>query len=77
MSLDKIMNEAISPWMKGDGPDSDIVLSSRIRLARNFKQYQFSTMQNEEEANQIHELFKKKFINKAVEPFGKFGLLMN
>lgn len=37
MSLDRIMNEAISPWMKGDGPDSDIVLSSRIRLARNFK----------------------------------------
>ncbi|MDA0175543.1 hypothetical protein OJ998_41130, partial [Solirubrobacter taibaiensis] len=75
MSLDKIMNEAISPWMKGDGPDSDIVLSSRIRLARNFKQYQFSTMQNEEEAQKVQELFKKKFINKAVEPFGKFGLL--
>ncbi|CGG58882.1 ATP:guanido phosphotransferase [Streptococcus pneumoniae] len=64
MSLDKIMNEAISPWMKGDGPDSDIVLSSRIRLARNFKQYQFSTMQNEEEAQKVQELFKKKFINK-------------
>ena len=75
MSLDKIMNEAISPWMKGDGPDSDIVLSSRIRLARNFKQYQFSTMQNEEEAQKVQELFKKKFINKSVEPFGKFGLL--
>ena len=60
---------------EGDGPDSDIVfLSSRIRLARNFKQYQFS-MQNEEEAQKVQELFKKKFINKAVEPFGKFGLL--
>ncbi|MFZ3196773.1 MAG: ATP--guanido phosphotransferase, partial [Bacillus mycoides] len=75
MSLDRIMNEAISPWMKGDGPDSDIVLSSRIRLARNFKKYQFSTMQNEEEAKQIHELFKKKFIKKPVEPFGEFELL--
>ena len=69
------MNEAISPWMKGDGPDSDIVLSSRIRLARNFKKYQFSTMQNEEEAKQIHELFKKKFVNKPIEPFGEFELL--
>ena len=59
MSLDKIMNEAISPWMKGDGPDSDIVLSSRIRLARNFKKYQFSTMQNEGEARPIHEIIKK------------------
>lgn len=44
---------------EGDGPDSDIVLSSRIRLARNFKKYQFSTMQNEEETKQIQELFKR------------------
>ncbi len=44
---------------EGDGPDSDIVLSSRIRLARNFKQYQFSTMQNEEEAQKVQELFKR------------------
>ena len=26
---------------EGDGPDSDIVLSSRIRLARNFKNINF------------------------------------
>lgn len=32
-------------------------------------------MQNEEEAKQIQELFKKEFINKTVEPFGEFELL--
>ena len=59
MSLDKIMNEAISPWMKGMALILILFLSSRIRLARNFKQYQFSTMQNEEEAQKVQELFKR------------------
>lgn len=41
MSLQQFISEAISPWMKKDGPDSDIVLSSRIRLARNLEEYKF------------------------------------
>ena len=41
MSLQQFMNEAISPWMNQEGPDSDIVMSSRIRLARNFSHYPF------------------------------------
>lgn len=28
---------ALSSWMRGDGPSSDVVLSSRIRLARNMR----------------------------------------
>ena len=44
---------------EGDSTDSDIVLSSRIRLARNFKQYQFSTMQNEEEAQRFKNYLKR------------------
>ncbi|PEB50772.1 protein arginine kinase [Bacillus pseudomycoides] len=75
MSLDRIMNEAISPWMKGDGPDSDIVLSSRIRLARNLKNYHFPTMQTDEEAKQITELFQQKFANETTETFVGFELL--
>ncbi|HDR4572964.1 MULTISPECIES: protein arginine kinase [Bacillus cereus group] len=75
MSLDRIMNEAISPWMKGDGPDSDIVLSTRIRLARNLKNYHFPIMQTAEEANQITELFQQKLVNKTMRDFGSFELL--
>ncbi len=29
-------------WLRGTGPESDIVLSSRIRLARNIAGYSFS-----------------------------------
>ncbi|MFO7246678.1 MAG: protein arginine kinase [Bacillota bacterium] len=35
MSLDELLKRERSGWMKGDGPAADIVLSSRVRLARN------------------------------------------
>lgn len=41
MSLENFMSDAISPWMKENGPDCDIVMSSRIRLARNFENRTF------------------------------------
>ena len=41
MSLDTFLNQAVSSWMSVEGPDSDIVLSSRIRLARNMDQFKF------------------------------------
>jgi len=33
--------QALSPWMKEGGPESDVVLSSRIRLARNLRNRPF------------------------------------
>jgi protein arginine kinase len=47
------MNNAISAWMSEEGPDSDIVLSSRIRLARNFDEFKFPTLFSQEEAKAI------------------------
>ena len=41
MSLERFLNQAVSSWMSEEGPDSDIVLSSRIRLARNIDQFNF------------------------------------
>jgi len=34
MSMDNIANRC-GEWLRGTGPESDIVMSSRIRLARN------------------------------------------
>jgi len=41
MTIEHFMDNAISSWMNQDGPESDIVLSSRIRLARNLKEASF------------------------------------
>jgi protein arginine kinase len=53
MSLERFLNQAISAWMSEEGPDSDIVLSSRIRLARNLEEYKFPTLFSQEEAKAI------------------------
>lgn len=53
MSLQHFISEAISPWMKTDGPDSDIVLSSRIRLARNINQYVFPIIATTEQSKEV------------------------
>jgi protein arginine kinase len=53
LSLEHFMSNAISAWMSEEGPDSDIVLSSRIRLARNFDEFKFPTLFSQEEAQAI------------------------
>ena len=40
MKLEDLANQS-SEWMRGHGPESDIVMSSRIRLARNLAEFPF------------------------------------
>ena len=46
--LKQLIQNTSSPWTMGAGEDSDIVLCTRIRLARNFAQYPFPLKQTEE-----------------------------
>ena len=60
LSLEQFLNQAVSSWMSAEGPDSDIVLSSRIRLARNMDQYKFPYAFSNEEANEVIETIKNR-----------------
>ena len=40
-------------WLRGTGPESDIVISSRIRLARNLADFPFSTRASSQEKAEI------------------------
>ncbi|HZG71159.1 MAG TPA: protein arginine kinase [Chondromyces sp.] len=65
MSLEKFINQAVSTWMNADGPYSDMVLSSRVRLARNLASYRFPTIFSKEEAvkivNEVEQSFFSSF----------------
>lgn len=37
MLLENLLDQPLTGWMNGEGPDGDIVISSRIRLARNLE----------------------------------------
>ncbi|MBO6291433.1 MAG: ATP--guanido phosphotransferase [Selenomonas sp.] len=41
MSKDEVMKERHLSWLSGEGQDGDVVLMSRVRLARNLKQLPF------------------------------------
>ena len=42
MNLDSLLPN-LGEWLKGTGPESDVVVSTRIRLARNLANYPFAT----------------------------------
>ena len=49
------IKDNVPGWLEGSGKHSDVVLSSRIRLARNLKGYSFSSKIRREEEQQIRE----------------------
>ncbi len=52
MELNDLLNHT-SEWLKGTGPNSDIVLSSRIRLARNLDKLPFPHWADKKENEQV------------------------
>lgn len=52
MLTDLLLSEQ-SPWTKGEGDCCDVVLSSRIRLARNYANHLFPNKQDRESAFQV------------------------
>jgi protein arginine kinase len=47
-------------WLRGTGPESDIVISSRARLARNLAEFPFVRRANSEERSHIIKLVQRK-----------------
>ncbi|MEW9053423.1 MAG: protein arginine kinase [Neobacillus sp.] len=75
MSLERFINQAVSSWMSEEGPDSDIVLSSRVRLARNFEDYKFPTLFSTEEAQAITLKMEEILAHSGFNHFGPMELL--
>lgn len=55
MSKRSFVNEALSDWMKDNGPDADIVISSRIRIARNLRGHPFPLLATNQQAQEVME----------------------
>ncbi|WP_153732579.1 protein arginine kinase [Sporosarcina obsidiansis] len=55
MSFEKFINQELTGWMVAEGEHSDIVLSTRIRLARNLQGYLFPICASEEDAKHVNE----------------------
>src|SRR3989338_7184828 len=58
MKLDDLVKHA-GEWLKGEGPNADIVISSRVRLARNIKGYPFFHWAGKKEKEDIYSVVKE------------------
>ena len=59
MDLDNLTHSS-GEWLRGTGPDSDIVISTRIRLARNLAQFPFPNRAGDDILREIETLMKGK-----------------
>ena len=62
MNLDAFTRTS-GEWLRGIGPDSDIVMSSRIRLARNLAQFPFINRCTESTLGEIEQLMRPIITN--------------
>lgn len=70
MNIDDLTRNALSKWMDGSGPASDIALSSRVRLARNVEGLPFTHQASDGQAMEVLRLARE-----AVAELNRFGFL--
>jgi protein arginine kinase len=72
MSLQRFTQSAVSEWMSGEGPDSDIVISSRVRLARNIRNHPFPMLATESQAEQVIKSVEEVLETTEFKQLGQF-----
>src|SRR5687768_8495285 len=67
MNLDK-MSHSSGEWLRGTGSEADIVISSRIRLARNLAAFPFTNRASTHQKAEIETLVRDRITRLEVEP---------
>src|SRR6202166_4191525 len=67
MNLDSLTQHS-GEWLRGTGAEADIVISSRIRLARNLSSFPFSNRANAHQKAEIEQYLKGRLEKLAFDP---------
>jgi protein arginine kinase len=62
------LSQGVGEWLRGTGPESDIVMSSRVRLARNVAHYPFVSRASEPDRAEIEKFLRERI---ATAPVGR------
>src|ERR1700733_2969608 len=66
MTLDDLTKSS-GEWLRGTGPESDIVMCSRIRLARNLADFPFTNRASRSEKSEIESVIKNTLPEAGLE----------
>ena len=67
MNLDSLTHTS-GEWLRGTGPESDIVISSRIRLARNLAAFPFTNRASAYQKAEIEALLRERIAKLELDP---------
>lgn len=67
MNLDNLTHTS-GEWLRGTGPESDIVISSRIRLARNLAAFPFTNRASAHQKSDVENLLRERISKLDHEP---------
>src|SRR6059058_1546880 len=67
MNLDNLTH-ASGEWLRGTGPESDIVISSRIRLARNLAAFPFTNRASSYQKAEIETHLRERIGKMELDP---------
>ncbi|MDK8194640.1 protein arginine kinase [Paenibacillus sp. UMB7766-LJ446] len=75
MSNLRFTEKALSDWMRSDAADSEIVISSRVRIARNLQHYPFPMLASNEQSEEVLNKLSEVLQYDDVHAFGDFHTL--
>ena len=67
MTLDDLTKSS-GEWLRGDGPESDIVMCSRIRLARNLADFPFTNRASPHQKAEIESMLRERIAKLDMDP---------
>ncbi|MCM3750182.1 protein arginine kinase [Paenibacillus pasadenensis] len=76
MAANRFAQEALSEWMKENGPDSEIVFSSRVRVARNLRGYPFPILATGQHSEEVMSKLTAVAKEGKLDSIGKFETLI-
>lgn len=72
MALHDYINRAAGPWLRDAGPESDVVISSRVRIARNLRDRVFPMLMNDADRERLLDDVARAAGAPAVRRLGEF-----
>jgi protein arginine kinase len=69
------LNQSLSRWMEGDGPHSAVVISSRVRLARNISDHPFPGRADATQLEEVERKVRRWWNNGGLKSLGEVKYL--
>lgn len=67
--------EGVGEWLRGSGPESDVVISSRVRLARNLGRFNFPTRLEDPARRECAEHIRERILRSGVVRLDNYFML--